>query len=81
MTFRSWPWSASPDVGRRNRGASLGLMPGDTLIARVRGDGREHQLNLQTPVTSRAFLYRSSSNSVKDQSIDVRIPLGGFVAT
>jgi hypothetical protein len=56
-------------------------MPGDTLIARVRGDGREHQLNLQTPVTSRAFLYRSSSNSVKDQSIDVRIPLGGFVAT
>lgn len=60
---------------------SLGLMHGDTLIARVRGDGREYQLNLYTPVRTRAFSYRSSFNTVRDQWIDVRVPLDRFVAT
>ncbi len=60
---------------------SLGLMPGDTLIARVRGDGREYQLNLYTPVRARAFSYRSSFRTVQDQWVDVRIPLDSFVAT
>lgn len=60
---------------------SLGLMPGDVLVARVRGDGREYQLNLYTPVRARAFSYRSAFGTVKDQWADVRVPLDRFVAT
>jgi NADH dehydrogenase [ubiquinone] 1 alpha subcomplex assembly factor 1 len=59
----------------------LGLTPGDVLVARVRGDGREYQLNLYVPGRARAFSYRWSFVTVKDQWIEVRMPLDRFVAT
>jgi monofunctional biosynthetic peptidoglycan transglycosylase len=65
----------------RSAPRALGLMPGDTLIARVRGDGREYQLNLYTPVRARAFSYRSSFATAKDRWVEVRLPLDRFVAT
>jgi len=59
----------------------LGLTPGDVLVASIRGDGREYQLNLYVPGRARAFSYRWSFVTVKDQWIDVRMPLDRFVAT
>jgi monofunctional biosynthetic peptidoglycan transglycosylase len=59
----------------------LGLTPGDVLVARIRGDGRQYQLNLYVPGGARAFSYRWSFATVKGQWIDVRMPLDRFVAT
>ena len=50
-------------------------------MARVRGDGREYDLNLYTPARRIAFAYRAKFETRKGQWIEVRIPLDTFVAT
>jgi monofunctional biosynthetic peptidoglycan transglycosylase len=65
----------------RSRPRALGLRAGDTIVARVRGDGREYQLNLYTGDRRMAFSYRASARTRSGEWIEVRIPLNQFEAT
>jgi transforming growth factor-beta-induced protein len=65
----------------RSRGSNLGLEKGDSIVARVRGDGRVYSLNLYTPTRRTAFSYQAKFRTSKDEWIEVRIPLDRFVAT
>jgi monofunctional biosynthetic peptidoglycan transglycosylase len=65
----------------RSRPRSLGLQAGDTLVARMRGDGREYQLNLYTAERMRAFSYRAAAQTSPGEWIEVAIPLDRFEAT
>ena len=65
----------------RSRGSSLGLKRGDTIVLRVKGDGRKYTFNAYVPRRRMAFSYRAEFKTKKDQWIDVRIPLDQLVAT
>jgi NADH dehydrogenase [ubiquinone] 1 alpha subcomplex assembly factor 1 len=64
----------------RSRPAKLGLEKGDTLLARVRGDGREYTLNLYVPRPRTAFSYRWTFKTRKNEWVEIRAPLDKFVA-
>ena len=65
----------------RTKAKKLGLEKGDTLIAKVKGDGREYSLNLYLNKPLIAFSYRATVQTKKDEWIEVRIPLDKFEAT
>jgi NADH dehydrogenase [ubiquinone] 1 alpha subcomplex assembly factor 1 len=65
----------------RSKPTKLNLEAGDTLVARVRGDGREYSMNLYTARRQAAFSYRALFNTKKDEWIVVSIPLDKFQAT
>jgi monofunctional biosynthetic peptidoglycan transglycosylase len=65
----------------RSRPRTLGLQTGDTLVARVRGDGREYQLNLYASGRTRAFSYRAPLQTRAGEWIEVAVPLDRFEAT
>lgn len=65
----------------RTRPSKLELKKGDTLIARVRGDGRKYNFNLYVPRRLTAFSYRADFETKKDDWIEVELPLAKFEAT
>lgn len=65
----------------RSRPRTLGLRTGDTLVTRVRGDGREYQLNLYLNGRRTAFSYRAPVTTLPGQWIEVAVPLDRFEAT
>ena len=65
----------------RTKAKKLGLEKGDTLVAKVRGDGREYSLNLYVPRPLIAFSYRATVQTKKDEWIEVKVPLDKFEAT
>lgn len=65
----------------RSRRMDLGLADGDSIVARVRGDGRTYSLNLYTPSRQIAFSYRADFPTKKGEWIEVRLSLNAFVAT
>ncbi len=65
----------------RTKAKKLGLENGDTLVARIRGDGREYSLNLYIDKPLMAFSYRAAVQTKKDRWIEVRVPLDKFEAT
>lgn len=65
----------------RSRAKGLDLREGDSLVTRVRGDGRRYTLNLYIPSRRRAFCYRSEFQTKKGTWIEVRVPLTKFIAT
>ncbi|MDG2384339.1 MAG: CIA30 family protein [Pirellulaceae bacterium] len=65
----------------RSRGGRLGLVTGDTIVAKVRGDGRKYSMSLYTPQRRMAFSYRASFQTKPDEWMIVRLPLDKFVAT
>lgn len=65
----------------RSRGSNLGLKQGDTIVLKVKGDGRKYTFNAYVPRRRMAFSYRVEFKTVKDQWIDVRVPLDQLVAT
>jgi NADH dehydrogenase [ubiquinone] 1 alpha subcomplex assembly factor 1 len=65
----------------RSRPTKLQLKTGDTLVARVRGDGRKYNFNLYVPRPVTAFSYRADFQTKKDKWIEVELPVEKFVAT
>lgn len=65
----------------RSRGVPLSLRAGDSIVLKVRGDGREYTFNLYTPTRQMAFSYRASFKTKPGEWTEVRIPLSKFVAT
>jgi len=64
----------------RTKAKKLGLEKGDTLVARVRGDGREYSFNLYLAKPLMAFSYRAAVQTKKDEWIEVKLPLDKFEA-
>jgi len=65
----------------RTKAKKLGLEKGVTLIAKVRGDGREYSMNLYLNKPLMAFSYRATVQTKKDEWIEVKLPLDKFEAT
>jgi len=65
----------------RTKAKKLGLEKGDTVVAKVRGDGREYTLNLYLNKPLIAFSYRATFQTKKDEWIEVKVPLDRFEAT
>ena len=57
----------------RSRPANLGLKPDDSLIIKLKGDGRDRPLM--------AFSYRANFSTKKGEWLEIRAPLANFVAT
>jgi monofunctional biosynthetic peptidoglycan transglycosylase len=65
----------------RSKAKKLGLEKGDTVVAKVKGDGREYTLNLYLDKPLIAFSYRATVPTKKDEWIEVKVPLDKFEAT
>ena len=65
----------------RSRRIKLDLKQDDSLLFKVRGDGRRYSFNLYVPRPLIAFSYRASFQTKKDEWIEVSLPLEKFVAT
>ena len=65
----------------RSEAKKLGLEKSDTLVARVRGDGREYSMNLYLDKPLIAYSYRAEVQTKKDEWIEVKLPLDKFEAT
>ena len=65
----------------RTKGKKLGLEKGDTLVVKVRGDGREYEMNLYVPTIQIAYSYRAVFQTRKDEWTEIKLPLDKFYAT
>ncbi len=65
----------------RTKPTDLDIQAGDTLVARVKGDGREYVLNIYTKSHRMAFSYRAPLPTTKDEWKAVRVPLADFIPT
>ena len=65
----------------RTKAKTLGLENGDTLVAKVRGDGREYSLNLYLAKPLIAFSYRATVQTKKGEWVEIEVPLDTFEAT
>ncbi len=65
----------------RTKAKKLGFEIGDTVVAKVRGDGREYMLNLYPNQQRVAYSYRATVQTKKDEWIEVKVPLDKFEAT
>ncbi|WP_296454838.1 CIA30 family protein [Rubinisphaera sp.] len=65
----------------RARGEISALELDDVIVARVKGDGREYQFNLYAQRNLGGFSYRQSFKTIKDEWVEVELPVDEFVAT
>jgi monofunctional biosynthetic peptidoglycan transglycosylase len=65
----------------RTKPMDLGINAGDTIVVRVKGDGREYVLNLYTKSRQMAFSYRAPLPTMKDEWTEVSVPLEEFIPT
>jgi hypothetical protein len=56
----------------RTKAKKLGVEKGDTVVAKVRGDGREYTLNLYLDKPLIASSYRVAVQTRKDEWIEVK---------
>lgn len=65
----------------RTKPTELDIKTGDTLVVRVKGDGREYVLNIYTKSRQMAFSYRAPLPTTKGEWRDVSIPLADLIPT
>jgi NADH dehydrogenase [ubiquinone] 1 alpha subcomplex assembly factor 1 len=65
----------------RTKPTELDIKAGDTIVVRAKGDGRDYVLNLYTNSRRRAFSYRATLPTTKDEWTEVRVPLADFIPT
>ena len=65
----------------RTKAKKLSLEKGDTIVAKIRGDGRQYMLNLYPNKQRMAYSYRATVQTKKDEWIEVKVPLAKFEAT
>lgn len=65
----------------RSRPRALGLQAGDTLVAYLRGDGREYQVNLYASGRTRSFSYRAPVKTRAGEWVELAVGLDRFEAT
>jgi len=65
----------------RSRPRELDLRENDTVVIRVKSDGRRYTLNLYVPSPRIAYSYRVEFDTKNDRWTEVRLPLNMFVAT
>jgi len=65
----------------RTNSKSLALKQGDSLVVKVRGDGREYTMNLYLAKAELAFAYRAAVPTKKEEWVEVTLPLDKFEAT
>lgn len=65
----------------RTKPANFNIHAGDTLVVRVKGDGREYVLNIYTKSRRMAFSYRTALPTTKDEWTEVSVPLEDFIPT
>jgi hypothetical protein len=65
----------------RSRRTDLGLKTDDTLLIRLKGDGREYLLNLYVPALQIAYSYRAAIPTKAGEWTEVKIPLKDCYAT
>ena len=65
----------------RARPTEVNLKSNDSIVARVRGDGREYTFNLYVPRDSGRYSFRQTFKTKKDKWIEVSFPVDKFVAT
>jgi monofunctional biosynthetic peptidoglycan transglycosylase len=65
----------------RTKPTDLAIEAGDTLVVRLKGDGREYVLNIYTKSRQMAFSYRAPLPTTKDVWIEVSVPLAECIPT
>lgn len=65
----------------RSRPTEMNFQKGDSIVVKVRGDGREYRINLYVPRGSGGYSFQQSFKTKKDEWIEVSFPLDKFVAT
>jgi monofunctional biosynthetic peptidoglycan transglycosylase len=65
----------------RTKPTNFNIHAGDTLVVRVKGDGREYVLNIYTKSRRMAFSYRTALPTTKDEWTEVSVPLEDFIPT
>ena len=65
----------------RTKPMELDIKAGDTLVVRMKGDGRDYVFNLYTKSRRMAFSYRAPLPTTKDEWTQVEIPLADFIPT
>lgn len=65
----------------RARVANLQLSSGESMVIRVRGDGRKYNFNLYTQNNLGGYSYRQSFNTKQGDWIEVTLPVNDFLAT
>jgi monofunctional biosynthetic peptidoglycan transglycosylase len=65
---------------RSRPSGSLGLDSGETVVLRVKGDGRRYTFNFYTPSRRTAFSYQMEFDTSAGEWIEVRLPVDEFVA-
>lgn len=65
----------------RSRAGELEIKAGDTIVVRVKGDGREYVLNLYTKSRQMAFSYRAPLPTKQGEWTEVAVPLTDFIPT
>ena len=65
----------------RTKPTNFNVHAGDTLVVRLKGDGREYVLNIYTKSRRMAFSYRAPLPTTKDEWTKVRVPLEDFIPT
>ena len=64
----------------RSRPTKVNLKTGDSIAARVRGDGREYRVNLYVPRDSGGYSFRQTFKTKKGKWIEVSFAVDKFVA-